>query len=152
MLYNIFDFNSPRPYCLDELNLFLCACPVQLGSSWILSSQQPHRVTSGQITQSELFYTGSKNPVTESEANSWIPARDENQTILSSKVRREFGEEKREKGKKVKVKGPGIRLGEKREQEIHSWQWAKHPWLYYDLLQVLKGEKKSVLGFQQWGS
>ena len=33
----------------------------------------------------------------------------------------------------------------------HFWQWAKHAWLYSDLLLVLKGEYLSVLDSQQRG-
>jgi len=29
------------------------------------------------------------------------------------------------------------------------WQWLEHAWLYSELLQALKGEHWSALGFQQ---
>ena len=44
----------------------------------------------------------------------------------------------------MKVNGPGrSKLGQKR----NSWQWAKHAWLYSDLLQALKGEHFVSSGF-----
>ena len=44
-----------------------------------------------------------------------------------------------------RVTGPGrSKLG----QGILFWQWAKHAWLYSDLLQALKGEQLSALGCQ----
>ena len=36
--------------------------------------------------------------------------------------------------KKTKVNGPGR---QKLEQGMHSWQWARHAWLYSDLLRAL---------------
>ena len=32
---------------------------------------------------------------------------------------------------------------------INSWQWAKHGWLYFDLLQTLKGGSSAALGSKQ---
>ena len=43
------------------------------------------------------------------------------------------------------VNGPGRhKLG----QEINSWQWAKHAWLYPDVLQVLNTFQLWVLKFK----
>ena len=49
---------------------------------------------------------------------------------------------------KMKVNGLGR---QKLGQERNSGQWAKHAWLYPDLLQALKGHHLSALGSQQWG-
>ena len=48
----------------------------------------------------------------------------------------------------MKANGPGR---SKFEQGRNSLQWAKHVWLYSDLLQGLNGEHLSALGSQQRG-
>ena len=40
-------------------------------------------------------------------------------------------------------------LGRYLEQGRNSWQWAKHAWLYSDLLQALNGEHLSALGSEE---
>ena len=35
--------------------------------------------------------------------------------------------------------------------DIRTWQWAKHAWLYSDLLQALKRGRLSALGSQHSG-
>ena len=46
----------------------------------------------------------------------------------------------------MNVTGPGRY---KLRQVTNFWQWAKHAWLYSELLQALKAEHLSVLGSQQ---
>ena len=50
---------------------------------------------------------------------------------------------------KMKVDGPGR---QRSGQGKHFCQEAKHAWLYSDLLQALKREHVSALGYQQRGS
>ena len=72
----------------QKMNRKLVLKFVKLFISWALPSRQPHRVTSGRMTQSPFFHTSWKTPVRKAQRRGWIPILDprQHQTLPSHRT------------------------------------------------------------------
>ena len=72
-------------HCFENTKVRVLCCCLWLVSSWILTYRQPHRVSSGRITQSKFSYTSSKH-VNKSQAKSGVTDLDNTVSSKKSKT------------------------------------------------------------------